>query len=108
MNPTLPKCRCIDQVVAVLESLYLHSLAIPMCHLKHLLAGAVLHSPALASASQLQLASLAEALVLPEAAAKAEQKAGVLPLSAAQSEQWGKVLQTALSASVGLGQTVKP
>lgn len=77
----------------MLENLYLHSLAIPMCHFKHLLAGAVLNSPALASASQLQLAALAEALVLPEAAARAEQKAGSLQHSAAQSEQWGKVLE---------------
>ena len=79
--------------MVVLENLYLHSLAIPMCHLKHLLAGAVLHSPALAAASQLQLAALAEALVLPEAAARAEKKAGPLQLSAAQSEQRAKVLQ---------------
>ena len=78
--------------MAVLANLNLHSLAIPMCHLKHLLAGAVLHSPTLASASQLQLAALAEALVLPEAAARAEEKAGTLHLSAAQSEQWAKVL----------------
>lgn len=98
----------------MLENLYLHSLAIPMCHLKHLLARAVLHSPAMASASQLQLAALAEALLLPEAAARAEKKAGPLQLSAAQSEQWGKVLQGTspvlwlqpfqrdVSASVGL------
>lgn len=79
--------------MAVLEVLYLHTLAIPMCHLKHLLARTVLHSPALAAASQLQLAALAEALVLPEAAAAAEQKAGPLHLSAAQKEQWSKVIE---------------
>ena len=77
----------------MLEALYLHTLAIPLCHLKQLLAEAVLHSPALASASQLQLAALAEALVLPEAAAKAEKKAGPLQLSVAQSDQSQKVLR---------------
>lgn len=75
----------------MLEELYLHPLAIPMCHLKHLLAGAVLHSPALASASQLKLASLAEALVLPEIAARYEGKAESLRLSAAELEQSQKV-----------------
>lgn len=85
-------CRCIDQLIAVLEDLYLHTLAIPLCRLKQLLAEAVLHSPALASACQLKLAALAEALVLPEAAARAEKKAGPLQLTAAQSEQCDKVL----------------
>lgn len=79
----------------VLEDLYLHTLAIPLCCLKQLLAEAVLHSPALASACQLKLAALAEALVLPEAAARAEQKAGPLQLSAAQTEQCDKVLHCA-------------
>ncbi|KAL3130482.1 hypothetical protein ABBQ38_008299 [Trebouxia sp. C0009 RCD-2024] len=84
--------RCIDQLMIVLEDLYLHTLAIPLCCLKQLLAEAVLHSPALASACQLKLAALAEALVLPEAAARAEQKAGPLQLSAAQTEQCDKTI----------------
>lgn len=92
-EPVLTKCRCIDQLLAVLENLYLHTLAIPMCHLKHLLARAVLHSPALAAASQLQLAALAETLGMPEAAAAAEKKAGPLQLSAAQKEKWSKVIE---------------
>ena len=62
-----------------------------MCHLKHLLAKAVLHSPALASASQLQLAALAEAVVLPEVAAHFEKKAGLLCLSAAEADLNQKV-----------------
>ena len=88
----MTNCRCIDQLIVVLEDLYLHTLAIPLCRLKQLLAEAVLHSPALASACQLKLAALAEALALPEAAARAEQKAGPLHLSAVQSEECDKVL----------------
>ena len=78
--------------MTILQQLGLHMLAIPLCHLIHLVAGAVLHSPPLASASQLRLAALAEALVLPEAAARAEKQAGGLHLSAADTSQRQQVL----------------
>lgn len=83
--------------MTVLQQLGLHMLAIPLCHLIHLVAGAVLRSPALGSASQLRLAALAEALVLPEAAARAEKQAGALQLSAADTSQHQQVQYSALT-----------
>jgi len=77
--------------MTILQQLGLHTLAIPLCHLIHLVAEAVLHSPALASASQLRLAALAEALVLPEAAARTEKQAGAFQLSAADTSQHQQV-----------------
>ncbi|DBA87841.1 TPA: hypothetical protein ACH3X1_004837 [Trebouxia sp. C0004] len=79
--------RCVDQLMTILQQLGLHLLAVPLCHLMYLVAGVVLHSPALASASQFRLAALAEALVLPEAAAKAEKQAGAFQLSASDTSQ---------------------
>lgn len=84
-------CRCVDQLIETLQQLGLHILAVPLCHVNHLLAGAILHSPAVASASQLKLAALAEALVLPDVAAKAEKQAGPFLLSAAESDGNEKV-----------------
>ena len=77
--------------MTTLEHLGLHMLAVPLCHVVQLLAGAVLHSPALASASQLRLAALAEALVLPALAARAEKQAGPFQLSAADASQHRQV-----------------
>ena len=75
----------------ILQQIELHTLAVPLCHLMHLLARAVLHSPALAAASELQLATLAEALVLPIMADRAEQRAAPLQLPVAESSQEAKV-----------------
>ena len=60
----------------VLQALGWHAQAIPLCHLEALLAGAVLKSPALAAASHLRLAALAEALNLHSLADRAQQQAG--------------------------------
>ena len=84
--------------MTTLEHLGLHMLAVPLCHVVQLLAGAVLHSPALASASQLRLAALAEALVLPALAARAEKQAGPFQLSAADASQHQQVHRTYIHA----------
>lgn len=81
-----------------LEHLGLHMLAVPLCHVVQLLAGAMLHSPALASASQLRLAALAEALVLPALAARAEKQAGPFQLSAADASQHQQVHRVHINA----------
>ena len=75
----------------ILQQLELHTLAVPLCHLMQLLARAVLHSPARVAASQLQLATLAEALVLPTMVDRAEQQAGPMQLPVAESSQEAKV-----------------
>ena len=75
----------------MLKALCLDPLAAPLYHLKHLLAEAVLHSPALAAAAQLQQAALAEALALPEFAARFEAKAGLLRVPSTELEESRKV-----------------
>ena len=67
--------RCVDQLMQILELLGLPALAVPLCHLQHVLAEMVLNSSALAAAAHLKLAALAEMLVLPDVTARAEKQA---------------------------------
>ena len=106
-NLVLAWCRYIDQLMKILEHLGLHALAVPLCHLAHLLAGAVLQSPALASACQLKLAALAEALVLPDVTARAQKQAGPCQSSAAESSQHQKVNLLCIELYYGLVTCVK-
>ena len=77
MQLTEAFCRYVEQLGLTLQGLGWHAQAITLCHLEGLLAGAVLNSPALLSASHAKLACLAEALNLHSLANRARQQAGV-------------------------------